>query len=106
LLLLLPILWEDPIMAVGFIGGSILFAVIEVLGEKLTTPEILGFFKIHKLNDGLLGKLKETLNTLNGLLGDGLLGKLKETHITFNSKGVNSNQFKIILFYFIYFKNN
>ncbi|RQP01775.2 hypothetical protein POPTR_017G015600v4 [Populus trichocarpa] len=57
-------------MAVEYIGRSILFAVIEVLGEKLTTPEILGFFKSHKLNDGLLGKLKETLNTLNGLLDD------------------------------------
>jgi hypothetical protein len=57
-------------MAVEYIGGSILYAVIEVLGEKLTTPEILGFFKSHKLNDGLLGKLKETLNTLNGLLDD------------------------------------
>jgi hypothetical protein len=55
---------------VEYIGGSILYAVIEVLGEKLTTPEILGFFKSHKLNDGLLGKLKETLNTLNGLLDD------------------------------------
>ncbi|KAL9380325.1 hypothetical protein Peur_025982 [Populus x canadensis] len=43
---------------------------IEVLGEKVTTPEILGFFKSHKLNDGPLGKLKETLNTLNGLLDD------------------------------------
>ncbi|KAJ6959006.1 hypothetical protein NC653_037324 [Populus alba x Populus x berolinensis] len=73
-------------MAVEFIGGSILSAVIEVLSEKLTTPEILGFFKSHKLNDALLGKLKETLNTLNGLLSDGLLGKLKETRITFNSE--------------------
>ncbi|KAJ6959012.1 disease resistance RPP13-like protein 1 isoform X1 [Populus alba x Populus x berolinensis] len=57
-------------MAVEYIGGSILSAVIEVLGEKVTTPEILGFFKSHKLDDGLLGKLKETLNTLNGLLDD------------------------------------
>ncbi|KAJ6865896.1 hypothetical protein NC652_037425 [Populus alba x Populus x berolinensis] len=45
--------------------GSILSAVIEVLSEKLTTPEILGFFKSHKLNDGLLGKLKETQITFN-----------------------------------------
>ncbi|KAG6742393.1 hypothetical protein POTOM_053264 [Populus tomentosa] len=57
-------------MAVEYIGGSILSAVIEVLSEKVTAPEILGFFKSHKLNDGLLGKLKETLNTLNGLLDD------------------------------------
>ena len=66
----LPILWQDPIMAVEFIGGSILSAVIEVLGEKLTAPEILGFFKSHKLNDALLGKLKETqiiFNTISEL---------------------------------------
>nr|XP_034926684.1 putative disease resistance RPP13-like protein 1 [Populus alba] len=72
---------KHPIMAVEFIGGTIPSAVIEVLGEKLTIPEILGFFKSHKPSDDLLGKLKETLNTLNGLLSDGLLGKLKETHI-------------------------
>ncbi|KAJ6959009.1 hypothetical protein NC653_037327 [Populus alba x Populus x berolinensis] len=63
-------------MAVEFIGGTIPSAVIEVLGEKLTIPEILGFFKSHKPSDDLLGKLKETLNTLNGLLSDGLLGKI------------------------------
>ncbi|KAG5226332.1 disease resistance RPP13 protein [Salix suchowensis] len=57
-------------MAAEFVGGSILAAVIEVLAKRLSTPEILGFFKSHKLNGGVLEKMEETLNTLNGLLDD------------------------------------
>lgn len=63
-------LCKGPIMAAEFVGGSILAAVIEVLAKRLSTPEILGFFKSHKLNGGVLEKMEETLNTLNGLLDD------------------------------------
>lgn len=57
-------------MALALIGESLLSAVIEVLVEKLAYPEVLGFFKTQKLNDDLLERLKETLNTVNGLLDD------------------------------------
>ncbi|KAJ6859871.1 disease resistance RPP13-like protein 1 isoform X2 [Populus alba x Populus x berolinensis] len=57
-------------MALELIGGSILSAFIEVLVDRLASREVLGFFKSHKLDDGLLEKLKETLNTVNGLLDD------------------------------------
>jgi hypothetical protein len=56
-------------MALELIGGSILSALIEVLVDRLASREVLGFFKSHKL-DGVLDKLKETLNTVNGLLDD------------------------------------
>ncbi|KAJ6859865.1 hypothetical protein NC651_036239 [Populus alba x Populus x berolinensis] len=52
-------------MAVEFIGGSILSAVIEVLSEKLTTPEILGFFKSHKLNDGTAFQHQDVMDVCN-----------------------------------------
>jgi hypothetical protein len=57
-------------MALELIGGSILSALIEVLVDRLASREVLGFFKSHKLDDGLLEKLNETLNTVNGLLDD------------------------------------
>ncbi|KAG6741276.1 hypothetical protein POTOM_054509 [Populus tomentosa] len=57
-------------MALALIGGSILSPVIQVLVDRLASRQVLGFFKSHKLDDGLLEKLKETLNTVNGLLDD------------------------------------
>jgi hypothetical protein len=58
-------------MALELIGGSILSALIDVLVEyRLASREVLGFFKSHELDDGLLEKLNETLNTVNGLLDD------------------------------------
>ncbi|XP_034926685.1 putative disease resistance RPP13-like protein 1 [Populus alba] len=57
-------------MALELIGGSILSALIEVLVDRLASREVLGFFKSHKLDYGLLEKLNETLNTVNGLLDD------------------------------------
>ncbi|KAJ6859872.1 disease resistance RPP13-like protein 1 isoform X1 [Populus alba x Populus x berolinensis] len=58
-------------MALELIGGSILTALIEVLVDRLASREDLRFFKSHELLDGdLLEKLKETLNTVNGLLDD------------------------------------
>jgi hypothetical protein len=57
-------------MALELIAGSILSPVIQVLVERLASRQVLGFFKSHKLDDGLLEKLKETLNTVNGLLDD------------------------------------
>ncbi|XP_073261991.1 putative disease resistance RPP13-like protein 1 [Populus alba] len=58
-------------MALELIGGSILSALIEVLVDRLASREVLRFFKSHELlDDDLLEKLKETLNTVNGLLDD------------------------------------
>jgi hypothetical protein len=52
------------------IAGSILSALVDVLVDRLASPEVRDFFKSHKLDDGLLEKLNETLNTVNGLLDD------------------------------------
>ncbi|KAJ6959004.1 hypothetical protein NC653_037322 [Populus alba x Populus x berolinensis] len=57
-------------MALELIGESILSPVIQVLVDRLASREVLGFFKSHKLDGGLLEKLNETLNTVNGLLDD------------------------------------
>ncbi|KAI9378965.1 hypothetical protein POPTR_017G014900v4 [Populus trichocarpa] len=57
-------------MALELIGGSILSALIEVLVDRLASRDVLGFFKSHELDGGLLEKLNETLNTVNGLLDD------------------------------------
>ena len=57
-------------MALELIGGSILSALVEVLVDRLASREVLDSFKSHKLDDGLLEKLNETLNTVNGLLDD------------------------------------
>ena len=57
-------------MVVELIAEPILTALIDVLVERLTSRQVLGFFKCHELDGGLLQKLKETLNTVNGLLDD------------------------------------
>jgi predicted nuclease with TOPRIM domain len=57
-------------MALELIAESILSALLEVLVDRLASPEVRDFFKSHKLDDGLLEKLNETLNTVNGLLDD------------------------------------
>ncbi|KAJ6859875.1 disease resistance RPP13-like protein 1 isoform X2 [Populus alba x Populus x berolinensis] len=57
-------------MALELIAEPILSPVIQVLVERLTSRQVLGFFKCHELDGGLLQKLKETLNTVNGLLDD------------------------------------
>ncbi|KAL9380324.1 hypothetical protein Peur_025981 [Populus x canadensis] len=57
-------------MALELIGGSILSALVEVLVDRLASREVRDFFKSHELDDGLLEKLNETLNTVNGLLDD------------------------------------
>ncbi|XP_011012194.1 PREDICTED: putative disease resistance RPP13-like protein 1 [Populus euphratica] len=57
-------------MALELIGGSILSTLVEVLVDRLASREVLGCFKSHELDDGLLEKLNETLNTVNGLLDD------------------------------------
>ncbi|KAG6742392.1 hypothetical protein POTOM_053263 [Populus tomentosa] len=57
-------------MALELIGGSILSPVIQVLVDRLASREVLSFFNSHKLGGGLLEKLNETLNTVNGLLDD------------------------------------
>ncbi|XP_073261984.1 putative disease resistance RPP13-like protein 1 [Populus alba] len=61
---------QKSTMALELIGESILSPVIQVLVDRLASREVLGFFKSHKLDGGLLEKLNETLNTVNGLLDD------------------------------------
>ncbi|KAJ9129012.1 hypothetical protein P3X46_034227 [Hevea brasiliensis] len=53
-----------------FVGGAILSAFLPVLFERMASEEFLRFFKSRNLNDGLLNKLKTTLNSVDGLLAD------------------------------------
>ncbi|KAJ9163565.1 hypothetical protein P3X46_023216 [Hevea brasiliensis] len=57
-------------MAEGLVGGAILSAFLPVLFDRMASKEFLHFFKGRKLNDGLLNRLKTTLNSVNGLLAD------------------------------------
>jgi ABC-type transporter Mla subunit MlaD len=51
--------------------------MVDRLVDRLASRQVLGFFKSHKLG-GLLEKLKETLNTVNGLLDDQIDNDVKD----------------------------
>lgn len=52
------------------IGTAFLNSAVDLLVQKLGSPEVLAFFKGRKLEKALLEKLTETLNAVNGLLSD------------------------------------
>ncbi|XP_050231922.1 putative disease resistance RPP13-like protein 1 [Mercurialis annua] len=57
-------------MAVALVGGSFLSAFLQVLFDRLASPEVVDFFKGRKLDDQLLKKLKIILNSVDGVLDD------------------------------------
>ncbi|KAF2323761.1 hypothetical protein GH714_036853 [Hevea brasiliensis] len=57
-------------MAAALVGGSFLSAFLQVLFDRMASPEIVDFFRGRKLDDGLLNKLNITLNSVEGVLDD------------------------------------
>ena len=54
----------------ALVGEALLTASIQVLLEKMASPEVLSFFGGQKLNAALLNKLKITLLTVHVVLND------------------------------------
>ena len=54
----------------ALVGEALLTASIQVLLEKMASPEVLSFFGGQKLNAALLNKLKITLLTVHAILND------------------------------------
>ncbi|KAF2322501.1 hypothetical protein GH714_017339 [Hevea brasiliensis] len=78
-------------MAASLIGGSVLSAFLQVLFDRMASREVLDFFKGRKLNDGLLEKLRTTIESVNGVLDDAeeesILSQLSATKVgTYISK--------------------
>ncbi|KAJ7003132.1 hypothetical protein NC653_008388 [Populus alba x Populus x berolinensis] len=57
-------------MAEAFVGGSFLSAFLQVLFDRMASPQVWGFFEGQKLDDGLLKDLKATMRSVNKLLND------------------------------------
>uniref|UniRef100_A0A2C9UZ40 Disease resistance RPP13-like protein 1 n=1 Tax=Manihot esculenta TaxID=3983 RepID=A0A2C9UZ40_MANES len=57
-------------MAAALIGGSFLSAFLQLLFDRMASPEVVDFFKGQKLDDRLLKKLNITLNSIVGVLDD------------------------------------
>lgn len=57
-------------MAAALVGGSILSAFLQVLFDKIASPQVVDFFKCRRLDDGLLHKLNSTMISVGGVLDD------------------------------------
>nr|XP_027102993.1 putative disease resistance RPP13-like protein 1 [Coffea arabica] len=57
-------------MAAALVGGSFLSAFLQVLFDRMATPEFVNLFRNQKANDDLLKKLKSELRTVGAVLDD------------------------------------
>ncbi|KAI8548357.1 hypothetical protein RHMOL_Rhmol07G0267700 [Rhododendron molle] len=57
-------------MAATFVGGALLGGAFNVLLDRLSSPELIKFFRGRKLDESLLKKLELTLIELNKVLND------------------------------------
>ncbi|KAE9458868.1 hypothetical protein C3L33_09228, partial [Rhododendron williamsianum] len=57
-------------MAATLVGGAFLSGAFNVLLDRLSSPEVIKFFRGRKLDESLLKKLKLTLLELNKVLND------------------------------------
>ncbi|XP_059654523.1 putative disease resistance RPP13-like protein 1 [Cornus florida] len=57
-------------MAGEVVGGAFLSAFLQVLFDRLASPELIRIFSKQKLDDGLRKKLKTTLLALQAVLDD------------------------------------
>ncbi|KAI8548356.1 hypothetical protein RHMOL_Rhmol07G0267600 [Rhododendron molle] len=57
-------------MASTLVGGAFLGGAFNVLLDRLSSPELIKFFRGRKLDESLLKKLKLTLLELNKVLND------------------------------------
>ncbi|XP_021906425.1 putative disease resistance RPP13-like protein 1 [Carica papaya] len=57
-------------MAASMVGGAFLSAFLQVLFDRMASPEVLDFVRCRKLNTNLLKKLKLTLLSIYPVLND------------------------------------
>ena len=57
-------------MAAGVVGGALLSASLQVIFDKLASPQVLDFLRGTKLDDKLLQRLQTTLYAANAVLDD------------------------------------
>ncbi|CDP13841.1 unnamed protein product [Coffea canephora] len=57
-------------MAAALVGGSFLSAFLQVLFDRMATPEFVNLFRNQKANDDLRKKLKSELRTVGAVLDD------------------------------------
>ncbi|KAJ7949265.1 putative LRR and NB-ARC domains-containing disease resistance protein [Quillaja saponaria] len=57
-------------MAAELVGGAFLSAFLQVLFDRIASPEVVNFIRGKKLNEKLIKKLKIKLHTVNAVLHD------------------------------------
>ena len=70
-----------PTMAAALVGGALLSAFLQVAFDKLTSPQLLDFFRGRKLDEKLLANLNIKLHSINALADDAELKQFTDPHV-------------------------
>nr|ACJ22815.1 NBS-LRR type putative disease resistance protein CNL-B18 [Phaseolus vulgaris]ACZ74714.1 CNL-B18 [Phaseolus vulgaris] len=68
-------------MAAELVGGALLSAFLQVAFDRLTSPQIVDFFRGRKLDEKLLRNLKIMLRSIDALADDAELRQFTNPHI-------------------------
>ncbi|XP_068501475.1 putative disease resistance RPP13-like protein 1 [Phaseolus vulgaris] len=68
-------------MAAELVGGALLSAFLQVAFDKLTSPQLLDFFRGRKLDEKLLANLNIKLHSINALADDAELKQFTDPHV-------------------------
>ncbi|XP_057741637.1 putative disease resistance RPP13-like protein 1 isoform X3 [Arachis stenosperma] len=65
-------------MAAELVGGAVLSSILNVVFERMSSPEVANWIKGKKLTQKLLGRLKTTLYAVQAFLIDAEQKQIKE----------------------------
>jgi len=68
-------------MAAELVGGALLSAFLQVAFDRLTSPQLLDFFRRRKLDEKLLANLNIMLHSINALADDAELKQFRDPHV-------------------------
>jgi len=68
-------------MAAELVGGALLSAFLQVAFDRLTSPQLLHFFRGRKLDEKLLANLNIMLHSINALADDAELKQFRDPHV-------------------------
>ncbi|KAJ1402110.1 P-loop containing nucleoside triphosphate hydrolase [Sesbania bispinosa] len=68
-------------MAGALVGGAFLSGFINVVFDRLSSPEVLSLIRSKKLDEGLLLRLKNTLYAVEAVLNDAELKQIKDSAV-------------------------
>ena len=68
-------------MAAEVVGGALLSAFLQVAFDRLTSPQLVDFFRGRKLDDKLLANLNIMLHSINALADDAELKQFRDPHV-------------------------